>query len=61
MYCNLIGCDVDRVYYDGCCMIAMNGEVLVQVGSKDKDSHCIITIISLHETLYLCIGLCTCI
>ena len=31
MYSNLIGCDGERVYYDGCCMIAMNGEVLAQV------------------------------
>ncbi len=27
MYSNLIGCDGERVYYDGCCLIAMNGEV----------------------------------
>ena len=32
MYSNLIGCDGERVYYDGCCMIAMNGEILAQVG-----------------------------
>lgn len=30
MYSNLIGCDGERVYYDGCCMIAMNGEILAQ-------------------------------
>lgn len=33
MYSNLIGCDGERVYYDGCCMIAMNGEILAQVRS----------------------------
>ena len=27
MYSNLIGCDGERVYYDGCCLIALNGEV----------------------------------
>ena len=27
MYSNLIGCDGERVYYDGCCIIALNGEV----------------------------------
>ncbi len=27
MYSNLIGCDGERVYYDGCCLIAVNGEV----------------------------------
>ena len=27
MYSNLIGCDGERVYYDGCCVIAINGEV----------------------------------
>ena len=30
MYSNLIGCDGERVYYDGCCLIAVNGEVLAQ-------------------------------
>ena len=32
MYSNLIGCDGERVYYDGCCMIAVNGEIVAQVG-----------------------------
>ena len=27
LYSNLIGCDGERVYYDGCCLIALNGEV----------------------------------
>ena len=31
MYSNLFGCDGERVYYDGCCIIAMNGEILSQV------------------------------
>ena len=30
MYSNLIGCDGERVYYDGCCIIALNGEVRSQ-------------------------------
>lgn len=28
LYSNLIGCDGERVYYDGSCLIALNGEVL---------------------------------
>ena len=31
MYSNLFGCDGERVYYDGCCIIALNGEILSQV------------------------------
>jgi NAD+ synthase (glutamine-hydrolysing) len=27
LYANLMGCDGERVYYDGCAMIAMNGEI----------------------------------
>ena len=30
MYANHQGCDGERVYYDGCAMIAMNGHLLVQ-------------------------------
>ena len=30
MYSNLLGCDGDRVYYDGCCMVAANGEFVAQ-------------------------------
>lgn len=30
MYSNLIGCDGERVYYDGCSMIAINGEIVGQ-------------------------------
>lgn len=30
MYANQQGCDGDRLYYDGCALIAMNGEVLAQ-------------------------------
>ena len=33
MYSNLIGCDGERVYYDGCCLIALNGEVGIQTAS----------------------------
>lgn len=30
MYANLLGCDGERVYYDGCCMVAVNGEFVAQ-------------------------------
>ena len=30
MYSNLIGCDAERVYYDGCSMLALNGKILAQ-------------------------------
>lgn len=30
LYANQQGCDGDRLYYDGCCMIAMNGHILAQ-------------------------------
>ncbi|KAI9295618.1 glutamine-dependent NAD(+) synthetase with GAT domain-containing protein [Neoconidiobolus thromboides FSU 785] len=30
LYANQKGCDGDRVYYDGCSMIALNGELLIQ-------------------------------
>jgi NAD+ synthase (glutamine-hydrolysing) len=29
-YANLQGCDGDRLYYDGCAMILVNGEVVAQ-------------------------------
>ena len=30
LFSNLHGCDGERVYYDGCCMIAVNGKVVTQ-------------------------------
>lgn len=30
VYSNLRGCDGERVYYDGCGLVALNGEVLAQ-------------------------------
>ena len=30
LYANQQGCDGERVYYDGCCLIIMNGEILAQ-------------------------------
>jgi hypothetical protein len=30
LYANLRGCDGERVYYDGCSMIAINGRMLAQ-------------------------------
>lgn len=30
MYANLRGCDGERVYYDGCPMIAVNGQIVAQ-------------------------------
>ena len=32
MYSNLLGCDGERVFYDGCCLIALNGEVCARLG-----------------------------
>uniref|UniRef100_A0A8C2WJP2 Glutamine-dependent NAD(+) synthetase n=1 Tax=Cyclopterus lumpus TaxID=8103 RepID=A0A8C2WJP2_CYCLU len=30
LYANLRGCDGDRVYYDGCAMVAINGDIVAQ-------------------------------
>ena len=30
MFANLHGCDGERVYYDGCSMIAINGSIVAQ-------------------------------
>lgn len=30
MYANQRGCDGDRVYYDGCAMVAINGDIVAQ-------------------------------
>lgn len=30
LYANLRGCDGDRVYYDGCAMLAINGDIVAQ-------------------------------
>ena len=30
MYANQQGCDGDRLYYDGCAMIAVNGQIVAQ-------------------------------
>ncbi|XP_064617511.1 glutamine-dependent NAD(+) synthetase-like isoform X2 [Liolophura sinensis] len=30
LFANQIGCDGDRLYYDGCAMIAINGDIVVQ-------------------------------
>lgn len=30
LYANQRGCDGDRVYYDGCAMVAINGDVVAQ-------------------------------
>ena len=30
LYANQLGCDGERVYYDGCAMIALNGDILAQ-------------------------------
>lgn len=30
LYANQQGCDGDRLYYDGCCLIAVNGQVVAQ-------------------------------
>lgn len=33
LYANQRGCDGNRLYYDGCASVAMNGALLVQVGA----------------------------
>ncbi|XP_064397705.1 glutamine-dependent NAD(+) synthetase-like isoform X2 [Halichondria panicea] len=43
LYSNLIGCDGERVYYDGSCMIALNGEVLAQGSQFSLDEVEVIT------------------
>ena len=30
MFSNHIGCDGERVYYDGCSMVAVNGDIVCQ-------------------------------
>lgn len=30
LYSNQRGCDGDRVYYDGCAMLALNGDIVAQ-------------------------------
>ena len=30
MYANQIGCDGDRLYYDGCSLLSVNGEIVAQ-------------------------------
>lgn len=30
LYANQRGCDGDRVYYDGCAMVAINGDIVAQ-------------------------------
>jgi hypothetical protein len=34
VYSNQKGCDGERVYYDGCAMIALNGAILQQVAPR---------------------------
>lgn len=50
MYSNLRGCDAERVYYDGCCMIIVNGQVVAQ-GSQFslKDVEVITATVDLDE------------
>ena len=30
MYSNLLGCDGGRLYFDGCCLVAVNGSIVAQ-------------------------------
>ena len=39
MYSNLIGCDGEWVYYDGCCLIAVNGDIVAQVSHLLLSGH----------------------
>eukprot|EP00184_Porphyridium_aerugineum_P004850 CAMPEP_0184700890 /NCGR_PEP_ID=MMETSP0313-20130426/16648_1 /TAXON_ID=2792 /ORGANISM="Porphyridium aerugineum, Strain SAG 1380-2" /LENGTH=788 /DNA_ID=CAMNT_0027160733 /DNA_START=314 /DNA_END=2680 /DNA_ORIENTATION=- len=43
VYANLIGCDGGRLYYDGCNMIVLNGELLAQGEQFSLESECFIT------------------
>ena len=36
MYANQIGCDGGRLYYDGCALIVLNGEVLAQAAGLER-------------------------
>ena len=51
LYSNQQGCDGDRLYYDGCSMIIMNGRVLAQGNLPNESrnaslSHCRVSILS---------------
>lgn len=37
LYANQKGCDGDRVYYDGCSMVAVNGDIVAQAAQFSLD------------------------
>ncbi len=52
MFANQKGCDGERVYYDGCAMIAINGEIVAQgtqFSLKEVVSACLCTLSSLNK------------
>ena len=53
MFANMHGCDGERVYYDGCCMIAINGHIVAQ-GSQFTLND-VVRIIGLRILFYLII------
>ncbi|KAI4177395.1 MAG: hypothetical protein LQ343_000375 [Gyalolechia ehrenbergii] len=43
LYANQHGCDGDRLYFDGCAMIIVNGEVVAQGSQFSLDDHEVVT------------------
>ena len=43
MYANQIGCDGGRLYYDGCAMISVNGNIVAQ-GSQVRAQCCVVAV-----------------
>ena len=43
LYANQQGCDGDRLYYDGCAMIAMNGHIIAQGSQFSLDDVEVVT------------------
>ena len=37
LYANQQGCDGNRLYYDGCACVAVNGELVAQVRLQEKN------------------------
>uniref|UniRef100_A0A667WP78 Glutamine-dependent NAD(+) synthetase n=1 Tax=Myripristis murdjan TaxID=586833 RepID=A0A667WP78_9TELE len=43
LYANQRGCDGDRLYYDGCCMVAINGDIVAQGAQFSLDDVEVVT------------------
>ena len=50
MFANQSGCDGERVYYDGCSMIAVNGHIVAQ-GSQFSISD-VVSLILVSKYMY---------